>query len=157
MPEESTLLSWSAYEHEHIDRGSDWYWALGIVALSVAATSLLLHDFLFSILIIVAAFTIALHARINHDLANFEISGRGVRVNGEMHRFDEIVSFWVEEEHRGGRPLLLIDTTKFPSPNIIIPIEGVEPATVRALLAERCEEVHMKEPLSHRVFEFLNL
>ena len=151
------MLRWSAYEHEHIERGSDWYWALGIVAVSVALTSLLLHDFLFSVLILLAAVTIALHSRTPPDISRFELSEKGLRINGRLHRFDEVISFWIDEEHHKGRPLLLIDTVKFMSPNIIIPLEHIEPKLVRTYLLERCEETPMKEPLSHKIFEFLNL
>lgn len=157
MPGENTTLRWSAYEHEHIERGSDWYWALGIASVSIALTSILLHDFLFALLILIAAYTIALLSRTPPEIAQFELSDRGLRINGRLHRFEEIISFWVEEEHHKGRPLLLIDTVKFMSPNLIIPIEHIDHDLIRAYLRERCEEVPMQEPLSHKIFEFLNL
>ena len=73
-----------------------------------------------------------------------------------LHRYDEIISFWVEDE-LGVNPLLLVDTTKFMSPNLIIPIEGVDPHEVRVFLQERVEEVPMKEPVSHKILEFLGI
>jgi hypothetical protein len=157
MPGENTTLRWSAYEHEHIERGSDWYWALGVIAISVAITSLLLGDLLFSVVILLGAIVLAMLSRTPPDIAHFEISDRGVRVGGRLHRFDEVISFWVDEEHHKGRPLLLLDTVKFMSPNLIIPIEHIDPKLVRAYLKERCEEVPMKEPLAHKIFDYLNL
>jgi hypothetical protein len=157
MPDKNIVLRWSAYEHEHIERDSDWYWALGIVAISIAVTSILFQDVLFGILIIVAATTIGLLARTPPDITQFEISDRGVRINGTLHRFREIISFWVEDEHPHHRPLLLVDTTKWLSPNLIIPIEHIDPALVRAYLQERVKEVHMKEPVAHKILEFLGL
>jgi hypothetical protein len=152
----SEVLRWSAYEHEHVERGSDWYWALGIVAVCVALTSVLLADALFAVLILVAAVTIALVSRTPPDIATFELSERGIRINGRLHRHDEIISFWVEDEH-AGRPLLLVDTTQFLAPNLIIPIEHVDPRDVREFLLERAEERPMKEPLSHKIMESLGL
>jgi hypothetical protein len=154
---ENVAISWSAYEHEHIHRGSDWYWALGIVALSIAVTSILFHDFLFGVLVIIAAITIALHSREAPEITTFEISDRGIRINGTLHRYSEIISFWVEDEHHGRRPLLLVDTIKFLSPNLIIPIEHIDPHEIRAYLKERIEETHMKEPIAHKILEFLGL
>lgn len=150
-------MRWSAYEHEHVERGSDWYWALGIFAVSAAFTSMLLHNPLFAIIILVAAATLALLARTPPEMARFELSDKGLRVNGRLHRFEDIISFWVEEQHAGGRPLLMIDTVKFMAPNLIIPIEHIDPAIVRGYLVERSAEVEMKEPFSHRIFEFFNL
>ena len=154
MPE--ATIRWSAYEHEFIERADDWFWALGIVAVCVALTSILFSNVLFAILVIVAAFTIGIVARMPPELIEFELSERGIRIGGTLHRYDEIISFWVEDEHDAG-PLLLVDTIKFMAPNLIIPIEGVEPAAVRAFLQERVEEVPMKEPISHKILEFFGI
>ena len=150
------ILRWSAYEHEHIERSTDWFWALGIVAVSVALTSILFSNILFAILIIVAAYTIGLISRTPPELFEFELSDRGIRIGGTLHRYDEIISFWVEDE-LGDSPLLLVDTTKLMSPNLIIPIEGIDPHEVRVFLQTRVEEVPMKEPVSHKILEFLGI
>ena len=150
-------LRWSAYEHEHIERGSDWFWALAIIAVSIALTAIILHDFFFAVLVLVACFTLALLARTPPELAQFEVSERGIRVNAQLHRFDHIISFWVEDEEHHDRPLLLVDTTKFLSPNLIIPIEEIDPHLVRTFLKAHAKEVPMKEPLSHKILEFLGL
>ena len=149
-------LRWSAYEHEHIERSGDWFWALGIVGVSAALTSILFSNVLFAILIIVAAFTVGIIARTPPELIEFELSDRGIRVGGALHRYDEIISFWVEDEH-DREPLLLVDTTKFMSPNLIIPIEDIDPAMVREFLQQRAEERPMKEPVSHKILEFFGI
>lgn len=156
MPPQRTILRWSAYEHEHVPRGGDWFWALGIVAVSAALTSILFHDILFAILILIAAGILAMLANVPPDLVRFEISDRGVRVGDTMHRYEEILSFWVEEEH-GDRPMLLVDTTKFMAPNLIIPLENIDPHVVRHYLRAHAEEVPMKEPLAHKILEFFGL
>lgn len=151
--ETPVILRWSAYEHEHIERTHDWYWALWIVAISVVVISVLLHDVLFAIIVIIAASAIALHSRTAPELVSFEVSDRGIRTGKTLHRYGEIISFWVEDEV-GDRPLLLVDTTKWMAPNLIIPIEHIEPSVVRAYLKERAREVHMHEPWAHKILEF---
>ncbi|HVM73423.1 MAG TPA: hypothetical protein VMU13_00905 [Candidatus Paceibacterota bacterium] len=156
MPQSRVILRWSAYEHEHIERGGDWFWALGIIAVCIALVSILFHDFLFAVVIIIAAVTIAILAFHPPELVEFEISERGIRVAGKLHRYDEIISFWVEDEHDRA-PILLVDTVKFMHPNIIIPIEHIDPHLVRSYLKEHCDEVPMREPLSHQILEFFGL
>jgi hypothetical protein len=156
MQDHTVVLRWNAYEHEHVERGSEWFWALGVAAVCAAVTAVLLSDILFGVLIIVAACTIALFARHAPEVSTFEISVKGVRVDHTLHRYDEIISFWVEDEH-DGHPLLLIDTVKFMSPNLIIPIHDIDPGLVRAYLKEHANEVHMKEPLAHKVLEFIGI
>ena len=146
-------IVWSAYEHEHIERTSDWFWALGIIAVCAATTSILLSNVLFALVILVAAGVIALIARRPPELHEFELSERGIRISDTMHAYDEILSFWVDDQSEN-KPLLLVDTTKFMSPNLIIPLDGIEPEIVRTFLRERAEEVPMKEPLSHKILEF---
>ncbi len=153
---EEPALRWSAYEHDHVERGADWFWALGIAAVSIAITAVILHDVFFGILVLIAAVTLGLLATTPPDLTSFEVSSKGVRVNDTLHRFDHIISFWVEDEH-DDRPLLLVDTTKFLSPNLIIPIEEIDPGLVREFLKDHAKEVPMKEPLAHKILEFLGL
>ncbi len=156
MQDHTVVLRWNAYEHEHVERGTEWFLALTIAAACAALTAILLGDMLFAVLILIAAFTIALLARHAPDVSTFEVSTKGVRVDKVLHRYDEIISFWVEDEH-DGHPLLLIDTTKFMSPNLIIPIHDIDPGLVRAYLKEHSIEVPMKEPLAHKVLEFFGI
>ena len=86
----------------------------------------------------------------------FELSDRGIRVGDTLHRYEEIISFWVEEEGVHP-PILLIDTTKWLSPNLVIPIEDIEASEVRAFLSERAKEVPMKEPVWHKILEAFGL
>ncbi len=157
IPPSRVVLRWSAYEHDHIERHADWYWALAIATNSIALISIVLHDILFAILIILAALTIGMLANIQPLLVNFEISDRGIRIGGALHRYDEVISFWVEEEHHTGRPLLLIDTYKFMAPNIIIPLEHIDPHIVRSYLLQHADEVPMREPIGHKILEFLGV
>lgn len=153
MPEsDSASLRWSAYEHEHIERGSDWFWALGVIAVSAALTSILFANILFAILILVAAGTISLIAQHPPELHEFEISEKGIRTGKAMHPYEKVLAFWIDED--GDEPLLLVDTTAFMTANLVIPLGDISPDTVRALLSEHAEEVPMKEPLAHKILEF---
>ena len=156
MPTSSAPIRWQGSEHEHIERGGDWYWALGIFALCTALISVLLGNFLFGLLIIVAAGTLGLLAKSPPPVVEFELSDRGIRVGTTMHRYEEIISFWVED-HDADPPVLLVDTIKWLSPNLVIPLTDVDPKQVRAFLSERTEETPMKEPVWHKILEFFGI
>ncbi|MBI2610610.1 hypothetical protein HYW60_01590 [Candidatus Kaiserbacteria bacterium] len=156
MPQSSIPIRWRAYEHEHIERGGDWYWALGIFAGAVALISVLLGNILFGIVILVAAGTLAMLASSPPPLVEFELSDRGIKIGDTMHRYEDIISFWVED-HDADPPILLVDTTKWLSPNLVIPLEDVDPKHVRAYLVERASEVPMKEPVWHKILEAFGL
>lgn len=145
-----------AYEHDHVERGSDWFWALGITASATAVTSILFGNVLFAILIIAAAVTLGLLARQAPPVVQFELSDDGVRVGETLHAYEEIIAFWVDDT-TDTTPTLLIDTTKFMSPNLVIPIKDADPSLVRAFLSERVPEVPMQEPMAHKILEFFGL
>ena len=154
MTETPVTLKWNTYEHEHIERSTDWYWALGIVTASAVVISVLMHNILFAIIVVLATTTIVLLARKPPVLIEFEISDKGIRTGSVVHRYSEIVSFWVEEE-TDGRPTLLVDTTKWSAPNLIIPIEHIDPTIVRSYLQERATEKRMTESWAHKILEFV--
>ncbi|HXK31367.1 MAG TPA: hypothetical protein VJZ94_01305, partial [Candidatus Paceibacterota bacterium] len=138
MPTEP--IRWQAFEHGHLERGGDWYIALGIAAISIALTSIILGNVLFGILIVVAAFVWGMMAQLPHHVVDFEISERGIRAGEHFYLYESVIAFWVEE-HKTKSPLLLIDTTKFMTPNLAVPLENVDPKLVRAYLLEHVDEV----------------
>jgi hypothetical protein len=153
MPEaEPETLRWEAYEHEHIERKTEWYIALGVIAVSGAITSILFGNVLFAAVILLAAVTLGLIASRPPELHEFEISKKGIRIGHEFHAYKEIISFWVDDEL--DEPLLLVDTTKIMAPNLVIPIGDKHPDEIRTYLRERADEVPMKEPIAHKILEF---
>lgn len=147
-------IRWEALEHEHIEQASDWFWALGIVAICGAITSIILHDFFFALVILAAAVTMALIAKRPPELMEFEITDRGVITAGKLHAFDAILAFWVGHTARGV-PVLFIDTTTFLSPNLFIPLGDADPEKIRkAMLDQKIVEREMSEPLGHRIISF---
>ncbi|MBM3272196.1 hypothetical protein FJY94_02865 [Candidatus Kaiserbacteria bacterium] len=147
-------IRWEALEHEHLDQESDWFWALGIVAICSAITSILFKDFFFALVIIAAAITIALIAKRPPELMEFEINERGIVTHGKLHTYKHVLAFWVG--HTADElPVLFIDTTTFLSPNLYIPIGDTDPDVIRqALLDQDVVEREMSEQLGHRIMRF---
>lgn len=148
----SAYLRWEADEHRHVEHGSDWYWALGVIAVATSLTAVLLGDVLFAVLIVLAAITMGLIAQRPPRRIMFEISKDGIRTGETLHSYTECLSFWVDED--GDETLLLVDTTKPLSPNLVVPIGAIAADDVRTLLRPHIEEIPMKEPFSHKLLEF---
>ncbi len=148
-------LRWKAREYEHVERPRDWYWALSIVASSLALVSVFFNDYFFAIIILVSAGTFALLAHHPSPLVDIELLERGIMIDGSLYLFEDIVAFWITYEEPV--PLLLIDTTKIWSPNIVIPLVDVDPDEVQEFLAERSEERPMKEPIQYKLIAMLGL
>lgn len=148
-------IHWSGYEHEHKEKTADWYWALATIAVSTALISVVLGNVLFGVLILAAAGALAAIASREPKVVEFELTEKGLRTGEVMHAYREIKMFWIEED-RFDEPVLLVDTLRFMTPHLMIPLNDVSPAAVRAyLLKKRVPEGFLSEPLSHHLLEFL--
>jgi len=126
MPRDA-LLSWEGREYDHNPKDSDWYWALGILAVAATIASALFGNFLLALLILIAAFSLALHAAKKPPLHQFRLVEQGIFVGEELHPFGRMLSFSVLEDVEGEYPpMLSIKTANWLTPHLIIPLEHVD-------------------------------
>jgi|CXWL01.1.fsa_nt_gi hypothetical protein len=144
-------ITWQADEHRHTERGTDWYWALGIIAVSSGITATLFNNVLFALLIVLAAVTIGILASRPPAIANFSLGEKGLSVDDTFYPYEEMLAFWVAE---GDEPTLLIDTPRFMTPDLVIPLTDVSPESVREFLSDRVPEIELHESFFYHVMEF---
>ncbi|MEK7207928.1 MAG: hypothetical protein AAB699_00080 [Patescibacteria group bacterium] len=149
----SSRITWSAYDKLPDRHSPDWYFAVGIIALSLAVAAVLLDNLLFAVLIVISTVVLFLRTLQEPRLIQYELTNRGLWVNKEFRQFSAFDSFWIEEAE--GRPALLLKSKELTSPLWIIPLEGIEPETVRAAFADYLLEAELHEPLSKKIMEFL--
>jgi len=148
-------LEWRAHEYVHVEKTQDWYWALGLLAVAGAVTSLLFNNVLFAIFILIASFVLALFAARKPDLVSFSLTQRGVRINDKLYQFSTFDSFAIDEISSSHTPKLILESNKHFMPHIVIPLEGVHADDVHDFLKHFLHEKHHMEPLAHRVMEWL--
>jgi hypothetical protein len=123
----TVLLEWEGREYDHNPKSTDWYWALGIVAVAAAIASVLFGNYLFAVLITLAAASLGLHAAKVPPLHRFRLVEQGVVIGEELHTFERMISFSVLEDIEGKLPpMISIKTESWLSPHLIIPLEGVD-------------------------------
>ncbi len=157
MAVEADKLHWEAQEYDHEPKTKDWFWALGIITVSIAIVSFLYDNLLFSILIIVAALAMGLHANHKPKRVYFEINKKGIAIDDRFFAFNSIKSFWIEDNGYE-RPKILIRSQKFSMPFIIIPtapFDAAKPDIIRDFLLNYIVEEEMHEPMSQKVMEYL--
>ena len=148
------VLQWQAYEYEQTDKSPDWFWALGIISLSVAVTSIILNNLLFAILVIVSAITLSIFARRDPDLLQIEVNQKGLILEKKFYPYGSLESFWVEDTEVN--PKLLIKSTKTFSPLIVAPLSpDVDKEELRDYLLDNVDEEEHSEPLAQKMMERL--
>ena len=150
---ENLSLKWSAPEYHHYKRSNDWFWAVGIITLSIAILSFIFSNALFGVLILLSAGILIFYVvRIPEDI-QYEINNRGVIVGKELHPYLTIEAFWIET--RAGEPKLIVKSKKMMMPYIIIPVHDDSVDDINTVLREFLEEKEMPEPASHKIMEYL--
>lgn len=124
---QGVILEWEGREYDHNPKSSDWYWAVGIIAMASTVASVLFGNYLLAVLIIIAAMSLALHAAKEPPLHRFHLVERGIVIGDDLHTFERMISFSVLEDVNGELPpMLSIKTESWLSPHLIIPLEGVD-------------------------------
>lgn len=151
-PQQEYTIEWRAYEHRPLDHSPDWFWALGIVALAGAATSIILGNILFGILIFMAGVAIGTLALKSTRESRFVLGARYLLIDDIRYSLKDLRAFWIDENR--DEPLLLIDTPRFMAPDLVIPLRDVNHESVRDWFLERnIPQKELHESVALKVLE----
>lgn len=146
-------IQWKAFEYNHREKSSDWFWAVGIIAFSAAAAAIIFHNTIFAIFIVLSAFTLSMYAARKPSLINIELNNQGVIVDKYLFPYKNIEKFWVSERQSGN--VLIIKSLKKALPFTTISTEQVDPEEIREYLSRHAKEEEMAEPFVQTMMEYL--
>jgi hypothetical protein len=146
-------ISWHAPEFITYEKGPDWYWAVGVISITLAVAAILFGNILFALVIIIGAVALSMQASRDPEIREFIVGDRGVQVDDTLYPHSSIVSFWVENNPYEQK--LLLQSEKAWMPYIVAPITEVDPEEVRNLLIQYLPEEEHQEPLSQKIMEYL--
>src|SRR3989344_2146741 len=136
--QEQTIV-WHVQTHEHRERSSDWYWALGLLALVGAGASIFFGNILLAIILVVGGGSIGYLAARGPREHAVKIDRRGISLDGTLYLYPTVQSFWVEEEV--GDPMLFLTTSSILIPHVSVPLDSAAHARqVRSYLRNYLEE-----------------
>jgi hypothetical protein len=147
-------ISWKAYEHKKIEKTADWYWAVIIIALSIAIIAFIINDGFFAILILVGTITLVFFSTREPRLFDISLDPRGLVVGRDMYPFATLEEFWVDITDKD-EPKILFKSKKTVMPLVVVPIEQYHHLYVRNFLLQYLPEKELHEPLSQKVMEKL--
>ena len=145
-------IEWEAHEIDFQQKSADWFWAVGIIGLALAVVAAFFKDFLFSIFIVLAAFTIMLHGARSAKKLTIKISSQGVRINNELFPINHLKSFWIDEEQE--QTWLIIHSDQSIVKSLKIPMVEIDPETIRDFLLDYLEEEHHPPGFTDSIAEY---
>jgi hypothetical protein len=146
------LVQWTALEYPKKERRTDWFWAVGIIAISGAVSAILSHNTLFGILILLATGTLLFYSRREPREMYCKITPTKIVVGGTAYPFETIKHFWIDER---GRTTLLIHVDKLLLSTVAIPIVGVETTVIREILLKHLSESELRASPFESLLEYL--
>ncbi|MBI2175428.1 MAG: hypothetical protein HYU35_01715 [Parcubacteria group bacterium] len=146
------VLSWETLEYVHRPKSADWYWMVGFLSVLVVVAAILLHNFLLGVLALVSGFTVILLGAQHPQKFLFRLSERGVTIHKKLYPYDTLDSFWVYYEP-GGKKALSIKSKKKMVPQLVIPLDTMNPVVVRDYMLQFLKEVPQEESIIDEISE----
>jgi hypothetical protein len=91
-------LEWQDYEYDHKDKGSDWFWVVGLVGLISIILAIIFKNFLFAIILLISTFLVMLYGTRQPELINFQINQRGLKAKDDLFLFDTLKTFAIKSD-----------------------------------------------------------
>lgn len=148
------FLSWQTTERQSRSRTPDWYWVLGIFAVTLAIASIIFGNFLFAVVILTGALAIGFASVGSNTEYSVALTPRGVLIDTTLYPYENIISFCIFE-YENEVPMLSLRTKSIFSPQLNIPITNADPYEVYDVLLSYIEEEIHEETLFDRVVDFL--
>jgi len=147
-------IEWDAHEYEHKERSADWFWAVGIVSISMAVAAVIFGNIIFGILILVGAFALSLFINRPPNILHIVIDERGVTKGKVRYPYSSIQSFWIDVEHPHKK--LILQSEKLLMPLIIVPLGNeAEVEQIHENLSRHLTEEFHSLPLVEKILEYL--
>lgn len=146
-------LEWKAFDHIHQKHSADWYWAGGIITLSIAATAIIFNNILFAVLVVISSLALFLRTLQKPRKTHYALTSRGFHNENDFTPYSTFESFYIDDTH--GKPKLLLKGKNILSPLLIIPLGEMDTENVQIYLARYLLETELREPLSKKIMEFL--
>jgi hypothetical protein len=152
-------LEWSALEYEEKERNADWFWALGVIVVTSAATAIIYGNYFFAVLLVLGGLLLGFFANKKPDVVFYQLDENGLKIGNRLYSFENIKAFWVQMElatKAETEPTLFIKAERLFMPIISIPIENDLAKNIRnTMLAKNIPEEEMRESPSEKIMESL--
>ncbi|MDP3875328.1 MAG: hypothetical protein Q8Q22_02310 [bacterium] len=154
MSQLSFKIEWDAHEYEHKERSPDWFWAVGIISISLAIASVIFGNIILGILILVSVFTLSIFANRPPSTLRVTIDEKGITRGKVRYPYQTLQSFWIDTEHPHKK--IILRSEKLLMPLIIVPLgDEVDVEELHENLSRFLSEEFHSLPLVERILEYL--
>jgi hypothetical protein len=143
---ELKTFKWEAPEFEKTEKEKSWFIMPAIVAIILCVFALLTDNPLFVVLVITGFLSFYVYANKSPRIVKFRIDEKGIEVDGRLHEYTDLRSFWLFYNPPIEKTLSLRSKKTF-FPYIKIPLDEENPAEIRKYLLKFVPEKRHKESI----------
>jgi hypothetical protein len=148
------IISWVAYDKEEKVHGRDWFWAVGIIAVSLATAMIIYNNIVLAIFILIATAVLVLFAVKKPEEVTYGFSDNGFMQGNIFYPYRNIKSFAIDYSEKVPQLLLHLDRVFLPI--ITIPFAmDTDTDEIRDAILEVLPEEDLHEPKLHKILEKL--
>ena len=153
------LVYWFVPEYDKHERSKRWYIGTVIALVVFLAYSLKESNFLFAVIIILAAIVIILNDGREPDDVKVSITDEGVIIGNKYYDYDEIKDFSIIYKPKFQIKNLYFEMKNPFLPRISIPLKKMNPLIIRGILLKYVTEdlERVDAPLSERLAKLFKL
>jgi len=147
--------SWKFIEFPNYERSQRWYLVYGIVIALILFLSIFTRNFLFALIVVMAAMIIALFHRTKGEV-EFLITEDGIMVNDRFYDYKDLKNFFIIYEPPQIKSLYF-EPKSLLNPRIPINLEDQDPVQIREILKQYLQEDLNREyePITDQLSRFL--
>jgi len=139
-------FEWMAPEFEKKEKTGSWFIVPAIITIALGIFALLTDSILFMIAIVLAFFVFYIYAKKEPRIIKFKIDEKGIEVDGKLHEFGDLRSFWIFYDPPLEKTLSLRSKKSF-FPYIRLTIANENPTEIRKFLLNFLPEKRHQESI----------
>ena len=152
----SERIKFTTLEHTHREKTKEWHIVLGIIFISLVVGAVILGNLLLAVFFGLAGVTLAISGNRVPREQEITIGFRGIRVDDVFYPYENLHSFWVEEEY--GPRRLLLKSTKYLMPYVVILLpEDIDTEVLTEYLLQHILGEELHEPFLQQLMERFGL
>ncbi|MEZ4194955.1 MAG: hypothetical protein R3B53_00955 [Candidatus Paceibacterota bacterium] len=87
MEQSPRAITWEAPEHNHTEKGGDWFFAFTIIFIAIVLSAIMFGNTLFALLMGISGLALAISVSKRPAIIPYAVTVRGIRINEEVYPY----------------------------------------------------------------------
>lgn len=147
-------ITWEAFEYKKKDKGADWYFVFGIIAVSIVLATIILNQIMLALVLGLSGASLLVMSLKKPSLLSYAISPRGIKIEDETFAFSDIECFCLNEEDPT-EPKLILQTGQRFDPLLVLPVPVEFVEEIDYILEQNVERKQLEDSVVLKTLENL--